>query len=228
MLALDARQIVFPSREALQQAPSDIVATHGNLNPDTLIAAYRQGVFPWYMPGEPILWHCPNPRLVIDATRLHVSRSLAQTMRRKPWVCVLNGHFNEVISACAHRGEETWISAEMQQAYQRLHALGYAHSVAVLDAKENLIGGLYGVGIGKMYFGESMFSHQSDASKVAFAKLCQHLVKHGLELIDCQVFSDHLVRLGAYLIPRHEFLLQSERLCQQIAPKSLWQKQVLD
>lgn len=217
--------MILPSAKAIRDAPSDLIAVHGDLEPNTLLAAYRLGLFPWYASKQPILWHSPNPRFVLDTPNIRISRSLQKSLRRSDWACEVNARFDEVILACAAR-EDTWILPEMRAAYCQLHRLGYAHSIAI-TVGDDLVGGLYGVGIGCMFFGESMFSRRADASKIALVLLCGHLRKNGCALIDCQVESEHLSRLGARPMPRAEFMREIETLCAQTAPQTLWARQAL-
>lgn len=223
---LSPERPVFPPPEAVRDAPTDLVATYGNLEPDTLLAAYRLGLFPWYNRGDPILWHSPDPRTVISTAGVHISRSLARTMRRKAWTCALNARFDEVVLRCAQRDEGTWLLPEMRAAYSRLHRLGHAHAVAVTDG-DALIGGIYGVGIGRMFFGESMFSHRADASKVALVTLCRHLNERGFPLLDCQVWSDHLASMGASRIVRADFMARIAELCARKTPDKCWAARVI-
>lgn len=187
--------------------PDGLLATGGCLSTTRLINAYQQGIFPWFNPDEPILWWSPNPRLVLTPTELKISRSLAKTIRKQRFRLSFDKAFGSVIEACATtRGsDETWISDEMKVAYTQLHQQGIAHS-AEAWLKDKLVGGLYGVALGQVFFGESMFHTQTDASKVVFAQLVKQLHIWGYQLIDCQVHSNHLVSLGAYEISRERFI----------------------
>lgn len=203
---LDDR-LLFPPPEAAE--PSGLLAIGGDLRPERLLLAYSVGIFPWYNDGTPILWHSPDPRMVLLASELHVSRSLRKEIRRGRFEIRLDSAFAEVVDECARvprRGQDgTWITGEMRGAYLELHERGYAHSAeAYLDGE--LVGGLYGVSLGRVFFGESMFSLRRDASKVAFVTLIRWMESWGVELIDCQVHTEHLARLGAYEWPRSEFL----------------------
>ncbi len=193
-----------------------LLAMGGDLEVDTLVSAYAQGIFPWYSEGQPILWWSPNPRMVLYPSEVKLSRSLKRTLRKSNMTVSCNRCFEQVISACALRGqaptfdndpEATWITQEMNAAYIDLHKLGYAHSIEVWQ-NEELVGGLYGLALGSAFFGESMFSRVSDASKVALVSLCNALAAQKYTLIDCQVASDHLFTLGAVEIPRDLFLDQ--------------------
>lgn len=202
----------FPS---LDNADDDgLLAMGGDLSVNTLVSAYAQGVFPWFNEGQPILWWSPDPRLVLYPTHVKVSRSLKKSMSNK-FTVTCNQAFEQVIQGCALRGqspehahnskEATWITQAMHEAYIELHKQHYAHSVEVWQDQQ-LVGGLYGVCLDKVFFGESMFSRKADASKTALVYLCQHLANHNFELIDCQVASDHLFSLGAVEISRDDFV----------------------
>ncbi len=211
----DAPPEAFPDAELALRDPDGLLAVGGDLDPRRLLAAYRRGIFPWYSAGQPILWWSPDPRAVLDPKRLKVSRSLRKRLRRGEYRVTLDQAFPEVIAACATPApgrESTWITAEMSRAYRRLHAMGHAHSAECWQA-DVLAGGLYGVAIGRIFFGESMFSRRTDASKVAFATLVEQLRAWGYVAVDCQVSSPHLSSLGAAPMPRHDFLMLLERWC---------------
>ncbi len=195
-----------PVTEALEE-PNGLLAVGGDLSIPRLLNAYRHGIFPWYNPGQPLLWWSPDPRTVLFPPQLHISRSLRKSMRNRGFMVSVDDDFSAVINACAaprQDAEGTWITPEMIRAYQMLHQLGHAHSVEVwLDGE--LIGGIYGVAIGCIFFGESMFSRQSDASKVALVVLADRLNSWGYKLIDCQLHSPHLESLGAKEISRDHF-----------------------
>jgi leucyl/phenylalanyl-tRNA---protein transferase len=196
-----------PVAQALDE-PQGLLAAGGDLSAEWLIAAYQRGIFPWYSPGEPVLWWSPDPREVLLPREFHVSRSLQRTIQRERFAVTENRDFAAVIAACAKaRGEETgtWITSEMQQAYMELHRCGVASSVETWVGEE-LVGGLYGVRTGRVFSGESMFSTRSDASKVALAWLVDQCAPRGIALIDCQMPSRHLRSLGSRGLPRHEFL----------------------
>ena len=191
-----------------------LLAVGGDLSVDRLLLAYRSGIFPWYAKGEPILWWSPDPRLVLYPDELGVSKSLKKILKRNLFHITFNQDFEAVISGCAEAkrsyGDGTWITDEMKSAYIDLHKAGYAHSVeAWQDGR--LVGGLYGVAIGRVFFGESMFSRVSNASKVAFVTFVENLRRLKFILIDCQVRTDHLMRFGAREIPRKVFLEQVEK-----------------
>jgi leucyl/phenylalanyl-tRNA--protein transferase len=213
----------FPPAEAALANPPGLLAAGGDLAPARLLAAYRRGIFPWYEDGQPILWWCPDPRAVLFPGELRVSRSLKRTLRRELFLASVDQDFEAVIEACARRetAAGTWITREMSAAYSRLHELGYAHSIEVWRGGE-LAGGIYGVLLGGVFFGESMFSRVSDASKVAMVHLRDFGQPRGLALIDCQIPSRHLASLGSREIPRRAFLDLLERLCPPGAMPQNW------
>ncbi len=189
--------------------PEGLLAIGGDLSAERLLAAYRQGIFPWFEPGGPILWWSPNPRLILIPGELRISRRLQRTIRQGRFETRFNTAFDKVIRACAEvprvHEDGTWITVEMQQAYIRLHELGHAYSMeSWRDGR--LVGGIYGVLVGRCFCGESMFHYETDASKVALAALAQRLAAAGVGILDCQVASDNLLRLGAREIPRERFL----------------------
>jgi len=198
----------FPPSSCALQDPNGLLAAGGDLSPARLLAAYRRGIFPWFEEPQPILWWSPDPRSVLFPDELHVSRSLRRTLRRDAWRLAVDCRFTEVMEACAGPrayGQGTWIGDRMIDAYARLHAGGSAHSVEVLDGHGNLAGGLYGVALGRVFFGESMFSRAPDASKVALVALVDILRRGRFAVIDCQVESPHMNSLGARNIPRLDF-----------------------
>jgi leucyl/phenylalanyl-tRNA--protein transferase len=197
----------FPPLEQALDEPEGLLAAGGDLSPARLIAAYRRGIFPWYSAGQPVLWWSPDPREVLVPGEFKCSRSLAKTLRNRGFEVTFDRDFAAVVSACARRREHsagTWITPEMHAAYCELHARGRAHSVEVRLNGE-LAGGLYGVLLGRAFFGESMFSRERDASKVALAWLSRRAVVAGLQLIDCQLPTPHLRSLGSKPMPRREF-----------------------
>ena len=205
-------QLDFPDVSEAWTEPNGILAAGGDLSTTRLVEAYCRGIFPWYNEDEPILWWSPDPRCVLIPTDIKVSKSLKKLIRKQTFTVSFDTCFEQVISACAAPRQEdattdpgTWISDEMMQAYLRLHNAGYAHSVECWSEGE-LVGGLYGLAIGKVFFGESMFSRVSNASKVAFTVMCRKLDEMGFELIDGQVYSPHLETLGFKLIPRSDFV----------------------
>lgn len=203
---LDHR-LVFPPPHLAED--NGLLAIGGDLSAERLRIAYSQGIFPWYDQDLPIMWHSPDPRMVLLAGELYTGRSLRKSIRKKPYTITLDTAFAEVIKACAaifRPGQAgTWITDEMQLAYLDLHRQGHAHSVEAWKGEE-LVGGLYGVSLGAAFFGESMFATQPDASKIAFARLVEQLQAWGIELIDCQVHTEHLENFGATEWPRQRFL----------------------
>lgn len=197
----------FPPLDHALREPNGLLAAGGDLRPERLIQAYRHGCFPWFQEGQPPLWWSPDPRTVLFPGELHVSRSLAKFMRQTPFRVTFDLAFIEVVTACAgprRNADGTWITPEMQQAYLQLHELGIAHSVEVWQA-DQLVGGLYGLAMGQLFFGESMFSRATNASKVGFVTLVRHLQDWGFVLIDCQMPTRHLESLGARPLSRGEF-----------------------
>ncbi|WP_027859810.1 leucyl/phenylalanyl-tRNA--protein transferase [Marinobacterium jannaschii] len=220
---LESPTAPFPPVGTALKDPNGLLAAGGDLSTDRLLGAYRRGIFPWYNPGEPILWWSPDPRCIITPDRLHISRSMKKRLRKKDFQITFDQDFHGVIEACAAPRENeagTWISREMKHAYQTLHQEGHAHSVEVWMDGE-LAGGLYGVAIGRVFFGESMFSRQRDASKIAFIGLVEQLRFWGYALIDCQVTNSHLLSLGAYEVPRSTFLQHLEQSI-DITPEHEW------
>ncbi len=205
----------FPPPDRALDEPDGLLAAGGSLNPSRLLRAYRQGIFPWYSPGQPILWWSPDPRLVLFPEAINISRSLAKILRKGRFTVTADTGFEAVIAACAAPrapGQGTWITPAMQRAYGRLHRLGHAHSIETWRQGE-LVGGLYGVAVGRVFYGESMFSRVSDASKVALAALATQLRRWDFAVIDCQMHTDHLVSMGAMAIPRPVFLQLLARYC---------------
>lgn len=189
--------------------PNGLVAFGGDLNSSRLISAYQHGIFPWYSDDQPIMWWSPNPRMVLYPDQFKLTRSLKKNLRNKSYHVTVDTAFNQIIQACAEPRpyeKETWITQAMMEAYRKLHTLGIAHSVEVWNDDQELIGGLYGVSIGRVFCGESMFSRVSDGSKIALAALVQQCETLGITLIDCQVATEHLVRLGAKQITRTAYL----------------------
>ncbi len=221
-IAPDDPPEAFPSPHRALRAPDGLLAVGGDLTPERLLAAYRRGIFPWFNEGQPILWWSPDPRAVILPDALHVSRSLRRTLRRAQFTVSIDQAFDAVIAGCAESraATGTWITPEMRQAYQSLFELGNAHSVEVWQG-ETLAGGLYGVGIGRMFAGESMFSAVTDASKVALVALAHRCRALGVELIDCQLPTPHLESLGSRRLPRAEFLQRVKRL-QALQARGPW------
>jgi leucyl/phenylalanyl-tRNA--protein transferase len=212
------REDPFPPLEGALKQPNGLLAAGADLSPERLLAAYRRGIFPWYSEGEPILWWSPDPRMVLVPSDLKVSRSLAKTLRNRDHEIRFDTAFAAVLEGCATRGADagaevgsTWITADMRAAYQKLHQLGYAHSAETwIDGK--LAGGLYGVAIGRMFYGESMFTRVRDASKIAMVHLVRRLARQGYGMIDCQMQTPHLASLGASAIARNAFSLRLREL----------------
>jgi leucyl/phenylalanyl-tRNA--protein transferase len=219
----DDPDIRFPDVGLALTEPDGLLAIGGDLSMARLLEAYRQGIFPWYGQGQPILWWSPDPRLVLFPDALRVSRSLRKTLRKRHFEVTLDADFPSVISACAGPragGDGTWITRAMQTAYIRLHESGHAHSVECrLDGE--LVGGLYGVAIGRVFYGESMFARTSNASKVAFVWLVRQLQRWDFRLVDCQVHTRHLASLGARDIPRKEFCRILAGSC-RLPPPQAW------
>ena len=205
--------------------PSGLLGVGGDLSPERLLLAYRSGIFPWYSDGQPILWWSPDPRMVLFTDQIRVGRSLAKRIRQARFEIRVDTAFGEVIRGCAEveRPEQdgTWITDEMDDAYLRLHDLGYAHSIEAWRDGE-LVGGLYGVAVGRLFSGESMFAREADASKVAFVHITRQLARWGFPLIDCQVHTQHLERFGAVEIDRSEYLDWVRRLADRPARPGPW------
>ncbi len=214
----------FPPLEMALTDPDGLLAMGGCLSPKRLLNAYRRGIFPWYSSGDPILWWSPDPRLIIFPHCVHISKSLRKTLRKNLYTVTFDQAFSKVIHACAQARKPdtgTWLSNDMRQAYIHMHNLGYAHSVETWH-ENKLVGGLYGIAIGQVFFGESMFHRQTDASKVAFVKLMHSLNDWGYRLVDCQVHTQHLVRLGAENIQRTDFQKLLDRYCPERVSKQAW------
>ena len=197
----------FPPVEMALTSPNGLLAAGGDLSIERLLEAYKNGIFPWYNGGDPILWWSPDPRAILRPEKLYLSRSLKKTIRKNIFTLTMNKDFVQTITQCARLREKTgtWINDEMIAAYTQLHILGIAHSFEVWHNKQ-LVGGVYGLHIGNVFCGESMFSMIRDASKVALVYLCELAKEHGIELIDCQMPNPHLTSLGAEQINRHQFL----------------------
>ena len=210
---LDSDVVAFPPVDLALQSPNGLLAAGGDLTPEWLICAYQQGIFPWFEADQPILWWTPDPRMVLYPQEFHLSASLRRLLGQHRFGLSIDQDFAGVITGCSEPRrytESTWITSELKTAYQKLHDLGIAHSVEVWD-EERLVGGLYGVALGRIFFGESMFSRSSNTSKLALVFLVQHLRKWRYRLIDCQVSTPHLASLGAREIPRRDFMEQIDR-----------------
>lgn len=217
----------FPPLHAAWRRPDGLLAVGGDLSVPRLVNAYRHGCFPWFGPGDPLLWWSPDPRWLLATDALHVPRRLGRWLRGSGWTATFNRHFDAVIEACAsvpRAGQQgTWIVAAMIDAYRALHRAGHGHAMAVHDGDGHLVGGIYGVGIGRMFFGESMFSAASNGSRAALLALCRHLAGHGVPLLDCQLHSAHLERLGARPVARADFARIVAGLCATPAQPGTWQ-----
>jgi leucyl/phenylalanyl-tRNA--protein transferase len=211
----------FPPVERALKDPNGLLAAGADLSVERLLEAYRRGVFPWFSAGQPPLWWSPDPRMVLYCEELKVSRSLAKSVRNKGYELRIDSAFAEVLAGCAARVEGTWLGADMMKAYLRLHREGYAHSFETWREGE-LLGGLYGVALGRMFYGESMFSRATDASKVALVRLVEELRARNYPLIDCQMHTALLESLGAREIPRGEFLRALGSLVNYPQPPSKW------
>ncbi|MGP6441584.1 MULTISPECIES: leucyl/phenylalanyl-tRNA--protein transferase [Rahnella] len=227
LVKLEANSLNFPAPETALQEPNGLLAIGGDLTAPRLLSAYQHGIFPWFEPGEMILWWSPDPRAILVPGERHASRSLKRFMRKMPFRFTLNQQFEQVIHACAMQREDgTWIGPLVQRGYQELHEAGRAHSVEVWEGDE-LVGGLYGVSVGGLFCGESMFSRRENASKCALMLFCQHFSRNGGELIDCQVLNPHTASLGAREIPRRQFLQQLSALSQRALAPDCWLPQDL-
>jgi leucyl/phenylalanyl-tRNA--protein transferase len=215
----------FPPAQRALRDPEGLLAAGGDLSPARLLNAYRQGIFPWFNEGDPILWWTPDPRVVFDTADFRLSSRFRRTLRAKDWVLRADTDFRGVMHACAQAprpGQDgTWIGESMLAAYTELHRLGHAHSIEVYD-EARLLGGIYGVAIGRMFFGESMFSGESGGSKAALAGLCRHLAPRGYPLLDAQVENPHLLSLGARRMPREDFLARVGELVAQPGRSGSW------
>ena len=204
---LDERSLQFPDIDNALDDPNGLLAVGGDLSPERLLAAYQHGIFPWYEDPQPLLWWSPQPRAVLFPNKLHISRSLRKQLRKQPYRVVADTHFSRVLDECAAISPKrpgTWITDDMRRAYLTMHQLGWAHSIEVyLD--DELMGGLYGLALGRVFFGESMFSLGPSGSKIALVALCAELLSRDFAVIDCQVGNDYLFSMGAELLPRAQF-----------------------
>jgi len=209
--------------------PDGLLASGGDLSPERLLSAYRQGIFPWFNVDNPILWWSPDPRMVLIPEQIAISKSLKRTLKKQPYTVSIDQAFTAVMSACAQPRDDdveaessTWIHPDMITAYTQLHQQGHAHSVECW-AEGRLVGGLYGVAIGRIFFGESMFSFARDSSKIALVTLCQQLQQWGVPLIDCQLYSAHLASMGAIEIDRDDFIAVLDQFCPLEPLATSWQ-----
>ncbi len=217
----------FPPATRALDEPNGLLAVGGDLSAERLLAAYPRGIFPWYEEGQPILWWSPDPRAVLWPRDLHVSRRLARTIRQSTMRISVDTAFNAVIQACAEPrryAEGTWITPDMLNAYERLHELGWAHSFEAWHDGA-LVAGMYGIGVGRVFFGESMFARLSNASKILFVRAIEYLQTREFELLDCQVWSSHLESLGATTLSRSAFLEQLETLCAPRGDPGPWTRE---
>ncbi|WP_456473530.1 leucyl/phenylalanyl-tRNA--protein transferase [Desulfolithobacter sp.] len=223
------KEPLFPPPDLAQ--PDGLLAVGGDLSPTRLLAAYREGIFPWYSEGEPLLWWSPAPRLVLFPEKFHLPRRLARTMRRKIFRITADTAFRDVINSCGtlreKSGEGTWITRDMIEAYSLLHELGYAHSIECWQ-DDTLAGGLYGVCLDRVFFGESMFTRIRDSSKVALAALVEHAIATGIAMIDSQMTTDHLLRFGAREVSREKFQDLLDRYIDGLRPQKKWRLHLTD
>lgn len=223
-IAPDDPPEAFPDPALALREPDGLLAAGGDLSVDRLLAAYRGGIFPWYEDGQPILWWCPDPRCIIRPGDFHISKRLLREMRASSLELRVNTAFGDVVQACAaprNTQQGTWITNEMRIAYEQLNDAGWAHSIEIWDGHA-LVGGVYGLIIGRVFFGESMFSAKPNTSKMALAGLARRTIAKNLELIDCQLVSRHLMSLGARTCPRAEFIALLDRACYPASPWADW------
>ncbi len=217
----DAPGDPFPPVESALDTPDGLLAWGGDLSPTRLLNAYHQGIFPWFSGDDPILWWSPARRCVIPTDAVYCSRRLARTLRQARFTLTADTAFDAVLNACAHSRGSTWITDAMARAYGQLHQLGYAHSIEAWE-EDRLVGGLYGIGLGRMFFGESMFSSTPNASKVVLVRLCAVLNHWGYPWLDGQVESEHLLRMGAVLLERDHFVERVGELCDRPGVPAPW------
>lgn len=214
----------FPDISLAEREPNGLLAVGGDLSPQRLINAYLQGIFPWFGEGEPILWWSPDPRTVLFPDRIKIRRSLRKTLKKNIFTLTFDRNFEAVIHGCAlprERSPGTWLMPEVIEAYHRQHELGLAHSLEVWQDKK-LVGGLYGMAIGRVFFGESMFSRVPDSSKIALVYLCRKLLEWGFKMIDCQIYTPHLATLGAEEIPRETYRRHLTQWCKLPGRPGSW------
>jgi len=216
-------EAAFPPIGKALKSPNGLLCAGGELTPRRILDAYTRGIFPWFSEGDPVLWWSPNPRTVLVPSRLHVSHSLKKRLKKGNFLVTIDAAFGRVLDGCAApraNDSGTWLTGQMRRAYTSLHIAGLAHSVEVWMDGE-LAGGIYGVAIGRMFFGESMFSRRTDGSKIAMARLAAQLDRWRFPMIDCQLETDHLLSLGAEHMPRRQFVKEVERLVKE--PEPSWQ-----
>jgi len=227
LIALSLNDTSFPPVSGALDEPDGLLAVGGDLSPERLISAYQQAIFPWFSEGDPILWWSPSERAIINPAQVHISKSMAKFIRQTSLTITVNSAFSEVVNACAlprKTQAETWISPAIKAAYQELHQLGVAHSIEIWN-DQDLVGGLYGVNIGGVFCGESMFHQQTNASKLAFIALCRHFAKHQGQLVDCQMVTTHLQSLGVTGNSRENFVKQLKQHAKKNINNSCWNKQ---
>jgi len=220
----------FPDIESAFEVPDGLLAAGGDLSKERLLYAYRHGIFPWFDDGQPILWWSPDPRCVLHPESLRLSRRTLRSLNKSDFRIQFNTAFDDVVAGCAaeRAGQPgTWITSEMRSAYRALHEQNWAHSIEVWTS-EGLVGGLYGLAIDRIFFGESMFSRESNASKAAMLALCHLLLENNFRLLDCQVESTHLMSLGATLMPRQQFSSILQNACSGYVPFTLWPAEPLN
>jgi len=216
---------LFPDVDLALNEPNGLLAVGGDLSPQRLLAAYKNGIFPWFSDDQPIMWWSPNPRAILKLNNFKISRSLKKTLNKKHFHVTFDTAFEEVINECSHTRKDgfgTWITTDMMHAYSELHNLGYAHSVECWH-EQKLVGGLYGLSLGHAFFGESMFTRKTDASKVALASLVEQLKKWQFDFIDSQVSSEHMASLGATDISRSQFIRELQQTLKLSTRKGKWQ-----
>ncbi|MFS2223443.1 leucyl/phenylalanyl-tRNA--protein transferase [Pantoea sp. B65] len=227
LIQLSRESLNFPPPEMALREPNGLLAMGGDLSPARLLNAYHRGIFPWFSHGDPILWWSPDPRAVLFPEQFHLSRSMKRFHRRSPYRVTLNQAFYAVIEGCAsERDEGTWITPEVKRAWLKLYEMGHAQSIEVWQEDE-LVGGMYGMALGQIFCGESMFSRCENASKTALLVFSQHFSQCGGKLIDCQVLNSHTASLGAEEIPRVAWLAWLNALAQQPVSDQCWQVQQL-
>lgn len=223
LIQLSRESLNFPPPEMALREPNGLLAMGGDLSPQRLLNAYHRGIFPWFSPGDPILWWSPDPRAVLLPEHFHISRSMKRFHQKSPYQVTLNHQFQQVIEGCASdRNEGTWITHEVKRAWQKLHELGHAQSIEVWRDEE-LVGGMYGLELGQIFCGESMFSRSENASKTALLVFSEFFRQQGGKLIDCQVLNPHTLSLGAQEIPRASYLQYVHSLAHQPLSADCWQ-----
>ncbi|MFK8256732.1 leucyl/phenylalanyl-tRNA--protein transferase [Erwinia sp. AnSW2-5] len=223
LIQLSRESLNFPPPEMALREPNGLLAMGGDLSPQRLLNAYHRGIFPWFSPGDPILWWSPDPRAVLLPEHFHLSRSMKRFHQKSPYQVTLNQQFQQVIEGCASdRNEGTWITHEVKRAWQKLHELGHAQSIEVWRGEE-LVGGMYGLELGQIFCGESMFSRSENASKTALLVFSDYFQQQGGKLIDCQVLNPHTLSLGAQEIPRVTYLQYVHSLAHHPLSVDCWQ-----